>query len=112
MKLWKLARLIRSKNAGPFELTFDVIFNDARSYERVRDLDTLNAQLFSGIYGVAQESVRVIHYPAANAIKVTIPRLIASGDLGDADVYGGQQHGPLVDIDIPATLPIDDSKSC
>jgi len=112
MKLWKLTRLIRSKNAGPFELTFDVIFNDARSYERVRDLDVLNAQLFSGIYGVAQESVRVIHYPAASAIKVTIPRLIASGDLGDSDVYGGQQHGPLVDIDIPGALPADGRKPC
>jgi len=111
MKLWTLTRLIRSKNAGPFELTFDVIFKDARSYERVRDLDTLNARLFSGIYGVAQESVRVIHYPAASAIKVTIPRLITSGDLGDSDVYGGQQHGPLVDIEIPDPPPIGEAES-
>ena len=28
MKLWQLTKLIRSKNSGPFELTFDVIFKD------------------------------------------------------------------------------------
>ena len=101
MQLWKLTRLIRSKNAGPFELTFDIIFKDVRSYEWVRDLDLLNAKFFSGIYGVPEDAVQVIQYPAANAIKVTIPRLIASGDRGDSDVYGGQQHGPLVNIEIP-----------
>lgn len=111
MKLWKLTRLIRSKNAGPFELTFDVIFNDAQTFERVCRLDVLNAHLFSGIYGVPRESVRVIHYPAASAIKVTIPRLITSGDLQDTDVYGGQQHGPLVDIDVPDAMPAEQARA-
>src|SRR6185436_11207158 len=27
-KLWQVAKLIRSKNSGPFELTFDIIFKD------------------------------------------------------------------------------------
>ena len=34
--LAELARLIRSKNAGPFELTFDIMFDDAATYERVK----------------------------------------------------------------------------
>ena len=40
-------------------------------------------------------------YPAGNAFNATIPRLVASGDVGDTDVYGAQQHAPLLDVDIP-----------
>ena len=34
-KLGKLARLIRSKNAGPFWLTFDIMFANDADFERV-----------------------------------------------------------------------------
>ena len=40
-------------------------------------------------------------YPAGNAFKATIPRLIPSGDVGDTDVYGAQQHAPLLEVEIP-----------
>ena len=42
----------------------------------------------------------MINYDAANAIKITIPRPIISGDIDDSDVYGGQQHAPLVNLDV------------
>ena len=35
-KLSDIAKVIRSKNAGPFEITFDIMFDDAASYERVK----------------------------------------------------------------------------
>jgi hypothetical protein len=100
-RLWQVAKLIRSKNAGPFELTFDVIFRDRASYEKVRDAGLLNAQWFARTYRVAPEVVAVIHYDAAHAIKITIPRPVVSGDIEDTDVFGGQQYGPLVDLEIP-----------
>lgn len=100
-KLWQLTKLIRSKNAGPFELTFDVIFKDRESYERVRDAKLINAAWFARTYRLAPEVVSIINYDAANAIKITIPRPAVSGDIGDTDVFGGQQHGPLVDLDVP-----------
>ena len=43
----------------------------------------------------------IIPYDVAYAIKITIPRLVPSGDPGDTDVYGAQQHAPLLDIEIP-----------
>ena len=100
-KLWQVAKLIRSKNAGPFELTFDVIFNDRETYERARDARIINAEWFAQTYRLTPEVVSVIHYDAANAIKVTIPRPVISGDVDDTDVFGGQQYGPLVDLDVP-----------
>jgi hypothetical protein len=45
--------------------------------------------------------VSVIEYDAAAAIKVTIPRPVISGDVDDTDVFGGQQYGPLVDLEVP-----------
>jgi len=100
MKLWEMTRLIRSKNAGPFELTFDIIFKNFEGYEKVRQLQIISPQWVANTYGVAEALVKVIEYPAANAIKVTIPRPVISGDVMDSDVYGGQQHGPFVDLNI------------
>ena len=100
-KLWQVAKLIRSKNAGPFELTFDVIFNDRAAYERVRDAKVINAAWFAKTYRLAPDRVMVIEYDAANAIKITIPRPVISGDIDDTDVFGGQQYGPLVDLEVP-----------
>lgn len=100
MKLWEITRLIRSKNAGPFELTFDIIFKNTAGYEKVRDAQLISADWVASTYGVEKSLVNVIEYPAANAIKVTIPRPVISGDILDSDVYGGQQHGPFVDLDI------------
>jgi hypothetical protein len=44
----------------------------------------------------------IINYDAASAIKITIPRPTISGDTNDTDVYGGQQYGPLVELEVPA----------
>ena len=100
-KLWQVTKLIRSKNAGPFELTFDVIFKDRASYQRVRDAGIINAEWFAKTYRLKPEVVSVINYDAANAIKITIPRPVVSGDIDDTDVFGGQQHGPLVNVNVP-----------
>lgn len=100
-KLWQVTKLIRSKNAGPFELTFDVIFKDRAGYQSTRDAKVINAEWFARTYRLSPEVVSIIHYDAANAIKITIPRPVISGDIDDTDVFGGQQHGPLVDVEVP-----------
>ncbi|MGH6620048.1 MAG: DUF4387 family protein, partial [Alphaproteobacteria bacterium] len=40
----ELARLIRSKNAGPFVLTFDIMFADREVYERVKQSGALSRE--------------------------------------------------------------------
>jgi hypothetical protein len=100
-KLSELASLIRSKNAGAFVLSFDVMFDDWDTYVRVRDSGKLTPELFSELFATPIEEVEFYTYDAGLAIKASIPRPIASGDVGDSDVLGGQQYGPLVDIEIP-----------
>jgi len=99
-KLHELAKLIRSKNAGPFQLTIDVMFEDRETYERVLASGVISVEEFSALYGTPAEEVRIINYEAANAIKITIPRPLTSGDIGDGDMMGGQLYGPLVDLEV------------
>jgi len=101
MKLMDLAKVIRSKNAGALTLTLDVMFNEFAEYERVANSGVLQPALIATLYAVAPSDVQIINYPVANAIKITLPRTIPSGHPGDGDVYGAQQHAPLLDINIP-----------
>jgi len=100
-KLGELARLIRSKNAGPFELTFDIMFDDERVFERVRGSRVLSAALIGRLYNLSATRVRFFVVPEALAFKASIPRPRFQGDVLDSDGHGGQQYAPLIDIDIP-----------
>ena len=99
-KLVDLVRLIRSKNAGPFELTFDFMFDNADNFERVRKSGVLNAELISRLYDVPIEKVQFYEVPPALAFKATIPRPFIQGDIFDGDNHGGQQYAPLIDIEV------------
>lgn len=101
MKLAELTSLIRSKNAGPFTLTFDIMFSDAASYERVKRAGVLSAALFGRLYGTPVEKVRFFECDNALAFKFSIPRPIFQGELGDGDLHGGQQFAPLMMIEVP-----------
>jgi Domain of unknown function (DUF4387) len=100
-RIQDIVRVCKSKNAGPFELTIDLVFDDRALYAKVRDSGIVTPALFARLYGVAPEAVLLTPYDAAMAIKATFPRLVPAGGLGDTDVYGCQQHAPLLDVDIP-----------
>ncbi|RWB69960.1 DUF4387 domain-containing protein [Mesorhizobium sp.] len=93
------ALVVRSKNAGPFELTLDVIFKERRGFERARDTQLINKPLIGRLYGVPEEDVLdIVAFEPANAIKATIKRRLPSAAIGDTDVYGAQQHAPLLGV--------------
>ncbi|GAB1483859.1 DUF4387 domain-containing protein [Treponema sp.] len=100
IKLIDFARVIRSKNSGPFELTLDVLFKDRETYELFRDRKLFDEALIAQLYGLPLSDVLgVVWFDPANAVKATLRRLIASGSPGDSDIYGAQQHGPLLDLE-------------
>ena len=100
--LGELAKFLRSKNAGPFKLTLDVFFNNSEEYKKVKESGVINKGLISKLYGLEnQDDVSIINFDQAAAIKITFPRRIASGNIGDSDIYGAQQHVPLYEIEIP-----------
>jgi hypothetical protein len=102
VRLYDLAKVLRSKNAGPFELTLDIMFDDEESYQTVKRSGVIDRELVCKLYRVRPEDVyHVVYFDAARAIKITIKRPIDSGGVGDTDVYGAQQHAPLIDVMIP-----------
>ena len=78
-----------------------MVFDNDDLFERVRAPGVLGPALFARLYNVAAEDVLFTPYPAGRAFKATFPRLVPAGDIGDTDVYGCQQHAPMLDVDIP-----------
>ena len=100
-RLASLARLIRSKNAGPFVLTFDIMFEEEAVYLRVKHSGALTQEAIANIYNRPAHEVQFFFCDRALAVKASIPRPVTQGDVSDPDGHGGQQYAPLMDIDIP-----------
>ena len=100
MKLADIAALIRSKNAGPFTLTFDIMFSDQASYDRVKNSGALTQASFAKLYCCPEEKVLFFQCDNALAFKFSIPRPLTQGEPGDGDMHGGQQFVPLMNVEI------------
>ena len=99
-----IANVVRSKNAGPFELTLDVLLKDQEMFEKLKAADIINKKMIAKLYQIPEESItEMVYFDQACGIKVTYDRPISSGTIGDRDVYGAQQHAPLM------LLPVDDA---
>lgn len=100
MRLQEIAKVVRSKNAGPLKLTLDVMFEQERDYQRAVQSPALTPASIASLYGVPPDSVQVYPYAPAMALKITMDRRVVAGSPGDGDVYGAQQHGPLLGVEL------------
>ena len=97
----ELTDVIRSKNAGPYELTLDLIFKSFSIYEEIKEREIINKDMIADLYNIDSKNIlSVINYDPAKAIKVTLIRPCSAGAVGETDVYGAQQHAPLLDIEV------------
>lgn len=100
MRLGDLARLVRSKNAGPFMLTIDIMFADAATFDRVVASGALTPERVAVTYGADSAAIKSFLLRDALTIKVSFPRDVPSGSPGDSDVYGCQYMWRLAATDI------------
>jgi hypothetical protein len=101
-KLSEIAKTVRSKNAGVDKITFDVIFAERTGYDLVRRSGVLSREAVCRIFGIPESRITdYVEFDPALAIKFTIVRSITSGSPSDADIFGSQQYGPLLDIAVP-----------
>ncbi len=97
-----LAKVIRSKNAGPFEITFDVMFDDPEAYRLVRDSGVLTRELLAGLYRYRDAEITYCDFfEPALAFKFTFIRKGDQGGVAERDTFGAQQHAPFLDLAIP-----------
>ncbi len=100
-RLDQLAYIVRSKNAGPFFFTLDILFQSSENYERVKNSGVITKELMSKLYNRPADIFDIYFFDNAWGIKITYPRTDSAGDFGDTDCYGAQQHAPLLSIMIP-----------
>lgn len=97
-----LAKTIRSKNAGVDKVTFDIIFEDRAVYDRVRRSGVLSREAICRLFRIPESRISDhVEFDPGLAIKFTLFRRLPSGSVGDPDVFGSQQYGPLLGIEVP-----------
>jgi hypothetical protein len=97
-KLTSLAHVIRSKNAGPTQLTIDIFFRDAAAYKQAVASTALSTTAVAKMYLLGAGQVKRFDLPSILALKFSMPRLCVAGSPGDGDVYGAQQHAPFLEV--------------
>ncbi|KAJ4303013.1 hypothetical protein N0V90_001904 [Kalmusia sp. IMI 367209] len=105
--LGDIARVLRSKNAGPYEITFDVMFANGSIFQLVKSSGFLNAAAIAKLNGIGEDEVIWSgFFDQALAYKATIPRLwrgkpTANGGFMESDVHGSQKYIGLLNMPLP-----------
>ena len=102
MKLQDVARTIRSKNAGSFMITLEIIFNEPKYYNYIKERQLITQATIADAYAIPKEQVTDFgYYDAGLGIKANFRRRIPSGGPGESDVYGCQQYAPILKLEFP-----------
>ena len=97
-----LARTIRSKNAGSFMITLEIIFADRPTYEKVKQSGVITRKAIAEAYDLPEEKILdFMFFDPGMGIKANIARKTPSGGPGETDVYGCQQYAPLFSLEVP-----------
>ena len=99
-RLDEIAKVIRSKNAGPFCLTLDILFGDEAAYRRVLAAGVITRDRMAKLYDQLIDEVQVYHHEMALAMKVSLVRRVPAGSIHDTDLYGAQHHVLLYPLEI------------
>lgn len=102
-----VAKVVRSKNSGPFELTLNIMFDDEAVYKRVKNADLLTNHVVKRLYKVSDDEIVTNMYSdPALAWKCILKRPWTQGSMRERDTLGTQQHAPLLSIKVPSQ-PVD-----
>ena len=91
---------VRSKNAGPFWVTFDLFFNSHENYLRYRDNEALSGNSFASLYGARADLVKRVPVDSLQMVKISYPRPHPQGWLHERDMHSGQLYVRLLDVSL------------
>lgn len=100
VKLRDVCHEIRSKNAGPFWVTFDIFFDGPDSFAKYHDDPALSADSFAHLYGAEAAMVKRIPVDDLAMVKISYPRTTPQGGMVERDMHSGQQYVPLLDAEL------------
>lgn len=100
-RLYDYAKVFRSKNSGPFEITVDIIFETQEQYEYIKNKKIITKEVVAEAYKIAIEDIhQLVYFDQGLGIKITMARSVSSGSKFDRDVYGSQQYAPLMNVQV------------
>ena len=68
----------------------------------MRRSGALGREAIAKLYGIPLSRISDhVEFEPALAIKFTLYRTAPSGSVGDPDIFGSQQYGPLLGIEVP-----------
>ncbi len=95
-----VCRGVRSKNAGPFWVTFDLFFKDRDNFNRYARHPALGAATFERLFGTDPKLVKSFPVESLNMVKISYPRTAPQGGVVERDMHCGQQYVRLLDLDL------------
>ncbi|MFD4640841.1 DUF4387 domain-containing protein [Lentzea sp. NPDC058436] len=99
-KVSEVCRHVRSKVAGPFWVTVDLMFDGQENYDRYSGSAALNGDAIAAIYGVDATTVSLYPIPSLKVLKISYPRPVPQGSVEERDLHSGQQYAYLLDVDL------------
>ncbi|KAH7274805.1 hypothetical protein B0J15DRAFT_518613 [Fusarium solani] len=112
-----LCRILRSKNAGPYEITIDAIFDSETDYQVIKSSGLLSPANVSKTLGIPKEDIIWMgFFDPAMAFKVTVPRVRSgkkksAGGFMESDIHGSQEHLGLANLKLPGANKSQSSSS-
>lgn len=99
-KVSEVCRHVRSKVAGPFWVTIDLMFDGQQNYDRYAGSPQLSAEAIGAVYGVDPKTILLYPIPALKVLKISHPRPVPQGGVEERDLHSGQQYAYLLDIEL------------
>jgi len=96
----EVCRGVRSKNAGPFWVTFDLFFKDREGFNRYARHPALGPHTFERLFGTNPATVKSFPVESLNMVKISCVRPTASGSREERDLHSGQMFVSLLDIEL------------
>ena len=99
-KLKDIAKYIRSKNAGPFWVTFEIFCDSEKEYSQILESGKINAREIASLYGTQPDAVQIFEISGIYVIKISFPRPYPSGYRYERDMHFGQQYRLLAELEL------------
>ncbi len=96
MRLREAVKILRSKNAGVWHITIDIVFKNRELYERAKT--RLNRDYFCKLF--IKKNIDYFECNYINTLKISFLRDSAAGSLNDTDCLGANCYIPLLDVEI------------
>ena len=74
MKIYDAALVCRSKNAGPFQVTVDLMFSTPENYRKVLESPRFTPEVIGKLYNVAPDRVAIKTFESILTITAVLPR--------------------------------------